>query len=55
MSRETVVVCVVVPLLAEMVMAWVPVDARRETVIFMLEVLAPVREVGLKVMVTPEG
>ena len=37
------------------VMVCVPVVARRETVMRIVEVPAPVMELGLKVMVTPEG
>jgi hypothetical protein len=50
-----VVVCEVEPLVPVMVMVCVPVEARRETVMCMVEVPAPVMELGLKVTVTPEG
>ena len=48
-----VVVCVVLPLVPVMVTVRVPVVARRLVVIFMVEVPAPVMELGLKLMVTP--
>ena len=50
-----VVVCEVPPLVPVIVMVCVPVEARRETLMCMVEVPAPVMELGLNVMVTPEG
>jgi hypothetical protein len=46
-------VWVVVPLLPEMVMVRVPVVALRLAVILMVDVPAPVIDVGLKLMVVP--
>jgi hypothetical protein len=52
-SREMVVVCDVLPLVPLMVMVRVPVEARLLSVIFMVEVPAPVIDDGVKVMVVP--
>ncbi len=51
--REMVVVLVVLPLVPVMVMVRVPVVPRLLTVIFIVEVPAPVMEEGLKEMVVP--
>lgn len=49
--KVTVAVCVVLPLLPEIVTVWLPTDALLPTVIFIVEVPAPVIEVGLKEIV----
>jgi len=49
-SRVTVVVCLVPPLVPVIVMVWVVIDALRPTLIFIVEVPAPVMLVGLKEM-----
>jgi hypothetical protein len=53
--RETVVVSVVLPEVPVTVMGYVPVAVDEPTVIVMVEVQAPVIEVGLKLAVTPDG
>ena len=52
-SRVTVVVLVVLPLLAEMVMVWLPRLERLPTFTVIVEVPDPVMELGLKVTVWP--
>jgi len=54
-SSVTVVVLEVVPLVPFIVMVWVPSAALRLAVILIVEVPAPVIELGLKLMVTPLG
>ena len=54
-SSETVVVSEVVPLVPFIVMVCVPSAALLLTVILIVEVPAPVIELGLKLMVTPLG
>jgi hypothetical protein len=49
----TVVVCEVEPLLPVMVMVWFPVEALELTLTVIVDVPAPVIEVGLKVTVNP--
>jgi hypothetical protein len=53
--NETVVVSVVLPEVPDTVMGYVPVAVVEATVMFMVEVPAPVIEVGLKLTVTPVG
>jgi hypothetical protein len=53
--RETVVVSLVLPEVPVTVMLYVPVTADEATAIVMVEVPAPVIEVGLKLTVTPVG
>jgi hypothetical protein len=53
--RETVVVSAVLPEVPITVMLYVPVTVDEPTVIVMVEVPAPVIEVGLKLTVTPVG
>ena len=53
--RETVVVCVMLPEVPVTVMRYVPVAVEEATVMVIVEVPAPVMEVGLKPTVTPEG
>jgi hypothetical protein len=54
-SSETVVVWLVEPLVPVTVMVCVPVVARRDTVMVMVELPEPVMELGLKLTLTPEG
>ncbi len=53
--RETVVVSLVLPEVPVTVIVYVPGAVDAATVIVMVEVPAPVIEVGLKVTVTPRG
>lgn len=53
MSTVTVAVWLVLPLVPLMVMVWLPVEALLEAVMVMVELPAPVIDVGLKVMVSP--
>jgi len=53
--RETVVVSVVLPEVPVTVMLYMPATVDAATVIVMVEVPAPVIEVGLKLTVTPAG
>ncbi|MGA9862892.1 MAG: hypothetical protein WBQ19_12320, partial [Terriglobales bacterium] len=53
--RETVVVSLVLPEVPVTVMLYVPMTVDEATAIVMVEVPAPVIEVGLKLTVTPVG
>jgi hypothetical protein len=53
MSTVTVVVWLVLPLVPLTVMVWFPIAAFLAALMVMVEVPAPVTEVGLKVMVSP--